>query len=276
MKKKYSLAIGTVVFITWMIWGNVSIAETHFTISDENIPEAFDGFKIAHLSDIHDRDLREVLDQHSDMVSADAIIITGDLVDSNHADIEQATLLVEDLMEMAPVYYVTGNHEAWIDNYDELEENLLELGVHILNNEAIEVEKDGEMISLIGVEDPDFVSKEHLAYEQAGIIRQTIQDLTTDSDAYRILLSHRPELFDAYVRSGVDLVFSGHAHGGQFRIPFVGGLVAPGQGFFPMYTSGIYEDFDTTMIVSRGLGNSIIPIRFNNRAELIFIELASE
>ncbi len=100
----------------------------------------------------------------------------------------------------------------------------------------------------------------------------------TDADdgAYTVLLSHRPELFDAYVNCSVDLVFSGHAHGGQFRLPFIGGIVAPGQGFFPKYDSGAYTKNGTTMIVSRGIGNSIIPIRFNNRPEIVIVELIRE
>lgn len=93
---------------------------------------------------------------------------------------------------------------------------------------------------------------------------------------YTILLSHRPELFDVYVESGVDLVFSGHAHGGQFRIPFIGGVVAPNQGVFPKYDAGIFAEGNTNMVVSRGVGNSIIPFRVNNRPEVIIIELTTQ
>ena len=96
------------------------------------------------------------------------------------------------------------------------------------------------------------------------------------SDGYTILLSHRPELFDTYVDSGVDLVFSGHAHGGQFRLPFVGGLVAPNQGFFPQYDAGQFDEENTTMIVSRGVGNSIVPLRINNRPEIVVAQLKSQ
>ena len=91
--------------------------------------------------------------------------------------------------------------------------------------------------------------------------------------AYTVLLSHRPELFDVYVDSQIDLVFSGHAHGGQFRVPFIGGLVAPNQGFFPEYDAGLFSKENTTMVVSRGVGNSIIPLRFNNRPEIVVVEL---
>ena len=93
---------------------------------------------------------------------------------------------------------------------------------------------------------------------------------------FTILLSHRPELFEVYADNKMDLVLSGHAHGGQFRLPFVGGLVAPNQGLFPKYDAGLYTEENTNMIVSRGIGNSILPFRFNNRPEVILIELESE
>ena len=276
MKKKLVIVLGVLLFIIWIIWGNLSIAKTHFIISDEKLPESFDGFKIAHLSDIHDRDLKQALTPLIEDENPNIIVITGDLIDSIEPDIEQAVELVEHLQTIAPVYFVTGNHEAWSGKYNLLEEQLLEVGMHILDNSVIELERDNEKIVLTGVQDPSFVAESQLLYEQESIVETTIQTLSDDSDAYQILLSHRPELFDVYVRNNIDLVLSGHAHGGQFRLPFIGGLIAPNQGFFPTYTAGAYEEDNTRMVVSKGLGNSIIPIRFNNRAELIFIELQSE
>ena len=101
--------------------------------------------------------------------------------------------------------------------------------------------------------------------EEAGVI--------DGEGGYTILLSHRPELFETYVNCSIDLVFAGHAHGGQFRLPFIGGLVAPNQGMFPQYDAGLYTDGSTSMVVSRGIGNSIIPFRFNNRPEIVLVEL---
>ena len=97
----------------------------------------------------------------------------------------------------------------------------------------------------------------------------------TDSDNFNILLSHRPEFFNLYLKTPMDLIFSGHAHGGQFRLPFIGGLVAPGQGLFPKYTSGPYTQNGATMFVSRGLGNSIVPVRIFNRPEILLVTLIS-
>ena len=127
----------------------------------------------------------------------------------------------------------------------------------------------------MGIDDPSF-QENYLFGDVEGVAKQAISDLKDESDGYTILLTHRPELFDNYVDSGVDLVFSGHAHGGQFRLPFVGGLVAPNQGFFPQYDAGQFDEENTTMIVSRGVGNSIIPIRFNNRPEIVVAQLKSQ
>ena len=276
MKKKRTIAIGIVLFLVWMVWGNLSIAETHFTLSDEKVPEAFAGFKIAHLSDIHDRNINKALRQPLEDVKPDIIVITGDLIDSREPDIEQAVALVESLQEFAPVYFVTGNHEAWSGKYKSLEEGLLEAGVTILANDSIELERDTEMIRLLGVEDPSFKIGSNLLNEEAAVVETTIRDLSDGADTFSILLSHRPELFDMYRQNNIDLVLSGHAHGGQFRLPLIGGLIAPDQGLFPEYTAGIYEEEGTRMIVSKGLGNSMIPIRFNNHAEIIFIELQSK
>ena len=108
------------------------------------------------------------------------------------------------------------------------------------------------------------------------MIRTKLDRLADPEGGYTILLSHRPELFDVYAASQIDLVFSGHAHGGQFRLPWIGGLVAPNQGLFPQYDAGLYTSGNTQMFVSRGIGNSIIPLRFNNRPEIVLAELISK
>ena len=149
---------------------------------------------------------------------------------------------------------------------------LAEAGVIILENQKVEITREGETITLMGIDDPSF-QESYLFGDAEGVAKQTIETLLSEFDGYTILLSHRPELFDLYVETGMDLVFSGHAHGGQFRLPFLGGLVAPNQGFFPKYDAGRFTEDNTTMIISRGMGNSIIPMRFNNRPEIIIAEL---
>ena len=146
------------------------------------------------------------------------------------------------------------------------------LGVVILENEQIKLEKEGEFITIFGVEDPSF-QVDYLLGDSVTITESRLDEMITEEDGFCILLSHRPELFDSYVKYDMHLVLTGHAHGGQFRLPFVGGLIAPNQGFFPKYDAGLYTEGDTNMLVSRGIGNSILPFRVNNRPEVILVEL---
>ena len=156
--------------------------------------------------------------------------------------------------------------------YEDLKMGLAEAGVVILENQKVQITREGESITLMGIADTSF-QEDYLFGDSESVARQAIERQQNESDGYTILLSHRPELFDLYVDTGMYLVFSGHAHGGQFRLPFVGGLVAPNQGFFPKFDEGRFTEENTTMIVSRGVGNSIIPIRFNNRPEIVMVTL---
>ena len=277
VKKKYLaviLAILLLVLVLWTIWGNVTVGVTHYSITSNQLPDSFDGFKIAVVSDLHNARFgsdnsqitRKIEEEHPDIIA-----ITGDLVDSNRTDTETAIALVHKLMQIAPCYYVTGNHEAWIGKqFSELEEMLFAENVQILHDEVIQLEKNGQTIQLAGLDDPDFTERDTAV--QQSMLQPKLNQMNL-SDEYCILLSHRPETFVAYVEENIDLVLSGHAHGGQFRLPFIGGIVAPNQGLFPKYDAGKYTRNNTTMIVSRGIGNSIIPIRFNNRPEIVVIEL---
>lgn len=147
---------------------------------------------------------------------------------------------------------------------------MISAGVIVLHDESIVIEKDGQTIQMIGIDDPDF------SYIAADKIVSTKLETMDIKEGFTLMLSHRPELFDSYVENEIDLVLSGHAHGGQVRIPLIGGLIAPDQGLFPKYDAGVYSEGNTTMVVSRGIGNSVIPIRINNRPEIVLIELQSE
>lgn len=177
-------------------------------------------------------------------------------------------------IQIAPVYYVTGNHEPRVSEFFQLEKQLKAAGVTVLRNQSTALQRGGEYIRLIGLDDPAFTS-ENRAVTEAGAVDGVLKDIPSDAGGYVILLSHRPELLDVYAENNIDLVLSGHAHGGQVRLPFVGGLIAPNQGFLPKYTAGVHKEKQTTLVVSRGLGNSIVPLRVNNRPELVVIALSS-
>ena len=271
------LIIG-IFFIIWTLWSNKALEVNEITIASSRIPSAFSGFRIAQVSDLHNAEFGEGNATLLKMLSEcdpDIIVITGDLVDANHTDIDVALSFAEEAVWIAPTYYVTGNHEASISQYDILKSGLETAGVIILEDESVYLERDGETIALLGLEDPNATIKGDLFGEVPAMINTQLSRLVSEETGYTVLLSHRPELFETYVSSGIDLVLSGHAHGGQFRLPFVGGLIAPNQGLFPKYDAGLYTEANTNMVVSRGIGNSIIPIRFNNRPEIVLIELLS-
>lgn len=278
-KKKYILLAVVVAallaLIVWIAWGNTALELNTYTITSTHLPESFNGYRIAHVSDLHNAQMGKDNEKLLVMLreaEPDIIAITGDLIDSRNTDIHIALHFVQEAMKLAPCYYVTGNHEARVAEYSELKAGLEEAGVVVLENERIQIERAGEYITILGVDDPSFRT-DYLFGDAAAVISSGLADIKPENDNFTVLLSHRPELFETYVAGDMDLVLSGHAHGGQFRLPFVGGLVAPDQGFFPEYDAGLYTEGSTNMIVSRGIGNSILPFRFNNRPEVILIEL---
>ena len=280
MKRKSKTILTLILFlliilIGWTLWGNTALEVNEYEIVSDRIPQGFDGFRIVQVSDLHNAEFGEGNSKLFELLSRtdpDIIVLTGDLIDSRNTDIEIALAFAREAMKIAPVYFVSGNHEARVIEYEDLKIGLAEAGVIVLENQKVEITREGESITLMGIDDPSF-QESYLFGDAESVARQAIDDLQNESDGYTILLSHRPELFDLYAETEMDLVFSGHAHGGQFRLPFVGGLVAPNQGFFPKYDAGQFNEENTTMIVSRGVGNSIIPIRFNNRPEIVLVTL---
>ena len=282
-KKRKSIILTVVAailfaLIAWIIWGNTALELNTYTISSSKLPQSFDGYRIAHVSDLHNAEMGKNNEKLLTMLrdaDPDMIAITGDLVDSRNTDIEVALQFVREAVKIAPCYYVTGNHEARISEYDELKAGMEAAGVTVLEDAQTDISLTGEFITLIGVNDPSYQT-DYLFGDSETVMNTKLEELHSEKDGFTILLSHRPELFDTYADQGMDLVLSGHAHGGQFRLPFIGGLVAPNQGLFPEYDAGIYTEGNTNMFVSRGVGNSILPFRINNRPEVILIELQAE
>ncbi len=266
-----------IALIVWTIWGNLTIETNSVTITSKNLPQSFDGFRIAHVSDLHNTEFGDNNEKIITILSnakPDIIAITGDIVDSNRTDVDTALNFARQAAEIAPCYFVAGNQETSISDseYSRLKDGLTQIGVTILKDSKVTIERGEEKISIIGVED-FFV--QNAGEFTLSIDADKLCELNSD-EQFSILLSHRPDYFDDYVKSGCDLVLTGHTHGGQFRLPYIGGLYVPSQGFFPEYDAGMFSQDGTDMIVSRGLGNSRFPFRFNNRPEVIIIELKTE
>lgn len=258
-------------------WENNNLQVTHITVENDRVPAGLDGLRILQISDLHNKSFGKNQEKLLEKVKAekpDLIVITGDLVDSYRTDLEPAMAFVEGAVAMAPVYYVTGNHEARIPEYKTLKKRMKAKGVHIIDDDRVLITKKHVQLELIGVQDPHFYEKKGETHGKK-INADLKQHNFSKEMAYTILLSHRPELFNIYVKNEIDLVFTGHAHGGQIRLPFIGPLIAPNQGLFPKYTKGAYTKENTTMIVSPGLGNSSFPIRVLDPPTIMVVELKS-
>lgn len=268
------LALLILIMVGWVIWENITVEINKLRVTSKNLPKAFNNFSIAHISDFHNSEYGKNNEKLIDILKSenpDIIVITGDFIDSRRTKFEIAVSFAQQAVKIAPCYYVTGNHEARLGSkYQELKTSLENVGVTVLKDEAIQLEHGEESIQLIGLYDPNFSEQDSSLSES---ILQTKLSQINISDGFTMLLSHRPEYFKVYQTYNIDLALTGHAHGGQFRLPFLGGLIAPGQGLFPKYDAGAYTENGTTMIVSRGVGNSLIPFRINNRPEIVIIEL---
>ena len=267
------LPVVLLLAIWWVLWANTALEVTEYSINSPEIPEGFDGFRIVQVSDLHNTEFGENNEKLLQMLRAaepDIIAITGDLVDSRRTDLKVAIDFLREAVKIAPCYYVTGNHESRIEEFAELEKQMIEIGVILLRNDSCLLEREGDRLQLMGVDDCSFHPESN---GNLQVLAMEAEIYRMQSKNYTVLLSHRPELAVVYDRYDVDLVLCGHAHGGQFRLPLIGGLYAPDQGFFPKYTAGIYEMTDMTMVVSRGLGNSVFPLRFRNRPEIVVVNL---
>ncbi len=259
-----------------LVWGNTALVTADVLVCSNGIPEAFDAYKIVQISDLHDAQIGENNEKLIAMTAEtepDCIVLTGDFVDSSRFHPERSLSVAESLVKIAPVYYVSGNHEAILpdEDYQALTDGLRGLGVCVLEDESAELTRDGQSIRLIGLTDIGF--HPGTLEEKKDALRTALSALLPE-DEFSVTLAHRPELMDVYTECGAPLVLSGHAHGGQIRLPGIGGLIAPGQGLFPKYTEGKYEENGTTLVVSRGIGNSVLPLRVNDRPQIVVVQLA--
>lgn len=246
---------------------------THHTISSKKIPSGFDGFKIVQVSDVHSDNLPDLIPEIK-REKPDIIVSTGDIV-HHTGGYECAVSLCDSLMDIAPVYAVSGNHDEWRPDYSELRRALSDLGVILLSNRSIELTRNGEKIGISGIDDPfSVVSKKINDYLFDACKKLTL------SDGYNILLFHRANWLDYFSKSGFDLIIAGHMHGGQMRVPFFGGVMSPRSSWasgksilFPKYVGGRYKSNNTELVVSRGLGNPMLIPRMFNRPELVVITL---
>ena len=256
-------------------WSNHSLQVQRFTFTSPRLPAGFDGCVIVQLSDLHgalfgedNRDLLKVVAKER----PDYIFLTGDLLDQYRATPHSyAVSLGGALADIAPTYFVTGNHEWALPDVPGLKRALEEAGVQVLTNEYTVLARDGDNAVLAGIDDPNGYADQKTPEEVADEVRAAF------ADPFWILLAHRNNYFeDAYCRLGADLVISGHGHGGLVRLPFTDGLVSVERTFFPSYTAGFYQAGGADLFVSRGLGNSGRTFRLFNRPQVAVLTLKRE
>lgn len=244
---------------------------SRYEVNSKKLPESFDGFKIVQLSDLHGAEFGEDgmgLVEKVKELEPDIIALTGDFV-TDEGDLAAVKKLAGRLTELCPVYFVSGNHEFGSGLAIKVRNILERAGVKYLSNEYLTINRGEDEILLGGVEDPlayaDMLSPDELA--------QKMNDAAPD--AFKILLGHRNYWMTEYPELPVDLIFCGHAHGGLIRIPGVGGLIGTDRRLFPDFDAGEYNNGRYTLIVSRGLGNSVSIPRVFNRPEIVCVELSS-
>ena len=262
-KKRIVIKVIVTVLILLSLGFLSPLKITKYDLHYDNLPAEFDGYRIVHISDFH---CKEFGNKEAQLIKAvkklhpDIIVLTGDIVDEDHT-VENSEYLLAGITELAPVYYITGNHEYYEGApFYEFIDVCNEYGVHILHNETEEIEQDGAVIRISGLDWNKIYAnmKDVLGY--------------ANSDYFNILLCHDASKFDFLSGYGYDIVFAGHVHGGLMRLPFVGGIFGSDYAFFPKYDHGVYKKNNSTMVCSSGLGDARIP-RWNNPREVVFVKL---
>ena len=245
------------------IWvGSSVLSVEEFAFTGARLPAGWDGGRLVVLSDLHGKRFGRQNSRLLEAVrkaGADVICLCGDMMDE-WSGTEYLRPLLEGLVEIAPVYYVTGNHEWASGRMPEMRQLLEETGVTYLSNTFVPLERNGDTITLAGIDDPNGYAGQKSPEEVAGEVKEAA------SDGFWLLMAHRNNLFDGeYCRLGADLVLSGHGHGGIWRLPFTDGLLGAGGQLLPSFTNGFYcctDGHEAQVFVTRGLGG--IPRLFNH------------
>ncbi|MBQ8604217.1 MAG: metallophosphoesterase [Oscillospiraceae bacterium] len=268
------LRTGAVSAAVFLHRQNTALKVRRYVYSSPRLPNRFRGFRIRQISDYHNTSILE--NRVVNMTAAegpDIIVVTGDLVDCRKTDITAGLSLIKRLAEIAPVYYVTGNHEAKIPQPEKLKRQIARRGATVMDGAKINLYRGEGAITLRGVRDPRFYAESDHDDGNRQYFRRRVLKFMETKENFTLLLSHRPEFIHTYRDAGIDLALTGHAHGGQFGIPFTDmGVFVPNQGLFPEYAAGMKQLDNTTMVISRGIGNSVFPFRLFNYPEIVTVE----
>ena len=271
MRKVFYLVLIVVLAVLLLVElyrSNHIIDLERITVTRPNLPEGFDGFKIAHISDLHGAQFGV---DNADLIAMireekpDIIVITGDYVDTTSRDLDMVYATARDLAAVAPCYFVPGNHE-YKEGFASIKKELERAGVTVLQNQAVEIERNGDAITLLGVDDPNGRADMITMEEAVRLAKQRGPD-------FLLMLNHRYSRAEEASALGADVMLAGHAHGGLIRLPFTDGIVGPSYKWFPKHTNGLYDIDGMALVTSRGLGNAGMTRRLFNPPHLPIIEL---
>jgi predicted MPP superfamily phosphohydrolase len=288
MKRKILISILIFVILLIIIITYISnnvIVVSKYCIKYDNLPSNFDGYVIVQLSDFHSREFgkdNKKLIEKIKKQSPNIIVVTGDMINAKDNNYDTFLNIAKKLVSICSVYYIIGNHEQDIseDKLNELYNSLNDIGVNILDNSKVIIERDGQTIDVYGM----WFNLKYYSDKTSEFIQNNSSDyyfsldkmnkvLGDNSSNFSVLLTHNPMYFDTYANWGADLTLSGHIHGGMIRLPFLRGVYSPERTFFPKYDSGLFTKENKSMIVSRGIGNGNLGFRFLNCPEIVTITL---
>lgn len=261
--------MGGVSIFPYLYLERLSVAVRRYRVTIRALPAAFEGFTILQLSDLHDKEFGSGGNELIELLSRerfDLVALTGDMVVGDSPLLTPTLDLLAGFRKIsgAPVFSVPGNHEWRRQRATEFNGKLQEAGARVLSNGCTAIQRGEDRLWIVGVDDP---------VTQRDRLDQALDKI--DDRSPKLLLAHSPQAYPQAAAHGIDLMLTGHTHGGQVRIPFLGASYVPSMGFFPRYDYGLYSSGPTTLIVSGGLGESGIPIRFNIRPEVSLVTLSS-
>ena len=283
-------AVFYAVLMIFFLYGNYHLVTTEYEYESFEVPAELDGYTIVQISDLHNQFFGfgdSILFDKIKEAEPDIIVVTGDVVDTTHTNYKLSEMFFEVAVEIAPVYYISGNHEKWLSQinesrYEEFLQTIKGYGVNCIDDTTL----DMGGYTLAGVSEWSLGGtidiEHHEQIDENGVVDNDVEDKETvdnkgiTSDNLVVMLAHEPDYIKDYADAGADLVLAGHNHGGQIVIPGKGGLVSADIKFFPELCEGEHTSGDTTMIISRGLGNSLFPVRINNYPEIVKIKLKRE
>ena len=270
-----SIIMAVLIVFLCNFMNNRHVQLTNYRFESEKLPNNFNEYKIMVISDYHNSRFYEQIGDYMTQTMPDLILFTGDLTQLPDNKIDYLEKLIACVPEASQVMAVSGNHETESTRYDYIMHTLTEWGVQVLENEAADIWRDGEHMKIVGLKDPGAATRKigsSKIEEMQGFVNGAVND---DPACFSILACHRANLYPCFKDSNTDLMLSGHLHGGIVRLPLLGGMIGENMELHPNYTSGVYDEGHTTMIVSRGCDYNLLKMRVFNGPEVLLITLNS-